>query len=426
MKRFTFKQLMAMEMACCALNACDTSNEDDSGGNGSGGNGSGGNGGSNDQGTVAQNITSPTTWDNRFGDPSKVDYVVENDIDVNADLTIKPGVKVQMPEDGSIIVTGQGSLNAEGTSDEPIIFTGKVPTKGYWRGISVNSPSDKNKLNHVTLEYGGSSVHWWDGKSILWAKSDNNTKISIKNTTFAESSQVGFYFGKNVTLTNFSSNNFKNNKKAGLWVRASNLGQIDSDTDYNNGNGEPHVRVYCDKVNADQTWKNIEAPYLLSNSDNDLNINANVTIEAGADFLAAKELSILVNQNGAINAEGTSGDKITFKGNLETHGHWRGIKIASPSSSNVFKHVEFAHGGKRVHWWDGESVVWVASKNNGSLTFKNCEVHTNKDWGLTVNQSSGATITPSTKSELTNQNNFHDNGLASSPKCSGDCHVNLN
>ncbi len=430
MKYLNLRQIALVLMMSCGMVACNSSDDDNGSPGGNGGSGGSNGGGGNDDSSTPQeissNISSATTWDNKFSDPSKNDYVVKsNSLNVKATLTIKPGVRIQMPENGEIYIKGQGALDAQGTSNKPILFTGKVPTKGYWRGISINSPSDQNKLKYVTMRYGGAEAHYWDGRSILWVRGENNTKLALENCTLAESAQHGLAFGKNVTMTSFSNNQFKNNKMAGLWVDASELGQLDTKTDYNNGNGKPYVKVFCNKVTENQTWKNINTYYLLSNSSNNLNINADLIIEAGTDFKATKKLEIYVNAKGSINAVGKSGKKITFKGDLETFGHWRGIKIQSPSSKNVLKYVEIVHAGNRAHYWDGQSAVWVSSKNNGNLTFKNCEIHHNKDWGLTVIQSKGATVTPSTEKKLESQNNFHDNGLASSPKCS-DCDIQLN
>ncbi|PSR04352.1 MAG: hypothetical protein BRD49_05800 [Bacteroidetes bacterium SW_10_40_5] len=127
---------------------------------------------------------------------------------------------------------------------------------------------------------------------------------------------------------------------------------------------------------------------------------------------------------GALNAQGTKDKPIILIAKVPTKGYWRGISVNSPSTENKLNDVMFKYGGSAKHWCDGQSVVWVSDKNNGNLTMKNCEVHHCPDWGLTVNQSSGATITPSKEADLESQNNFHDHGMASGPNCS-DCDINL-
>lgn len=430
MRFLNFKTSMIALMACCALAACN-SKDDQTGspsGNGGGnGNGSGnGNGNNNNERTIQNAIESPTTWDNKFSDEDKADYIVETQfLEVKAELTIEPGVKVQMPENAEVHIQGQGVLNASGKSDQPIVFTGKVETNGYWRGIKINSPSDQNNLKHVHLKYGGGSHHGWDGKSLLWLSKDNNASATIQNTTFEASAQYGLHLEQGVQIPGFENNTFKDNKKASLWLYANAIGKLDTGSNYNQNNGDPYVEVVGNEVNDDQTWKNINTHYWL-NRESFIQIKADVTVEAGVDFRFSKNRELHVKPEGSFNAVGQPDQQITFKGDLETHGHWRGIKVNSPSSKNKLEHVEIAYAAGRHHGWDGQSALWVASDDNGNLTLKNCEIHHTTDWGLTVNEQNDATIKPDTKSKLLDQNDFHDNGLASSPNCSGDCHIQLN
>ena len=74
---------------------------------------------------VADDITSNTTW-NKAGSP----YILEDYIFVKSGvtLTIDPGVLIQAEEgsaDGApaLIVTQGAKIDAQGTANEPIIFT---------------------------------------------------------------------------------------------------------------------------------------------------------------------------------------------------------------------------------------------------------------------------------------------------------------
>lgn len=410
MNRIEFKKLSILICSLFVLAACEKDSDDNN----------------NDTSNVAaleitENVESNTTWENRIENPEAADYIITNSIEINADLIIEPGVKIEFVESSQIDVNGQGSLNATGTSAEPIVFTGEVETEGYWRGIRFNSPSSKNKLIYTELKYGGEDYYKWDGESIVWLDSDNNSSVIIQNTIFEGSYKYGLFADAGTELVDFENNTFTENNDAGLVIYASSLNQLDLQTDYNQNNGEAPVVVFGNEINNDQTWKAINTPYLLSNDH--MEINADVTVEPGVDFKVGKELEINVNPSGSLNATGNANQMIRFTGNLETHGHWRGIRFNSPSSNNQLEYVEVAHAANHYYKWYGESAIWVDDEDNGKLSISNCEIHTNNDWGLTID--AGATIVPATISAILNGNDFHDNGLASSPNCTGDCNVNI-
>lgn len=99
---------------------------------------------------IGGHITSDTTW-------TPVDtYRVINDtfVDPNATLTILPGVHVQFADSFSLNV--QGSLNATGTDDGPIVFTSSrvSPSAGAWNTIDFKGTSNCSfALEHVKVEF---------------------------------------------------------------------------------------------------------------------------------------------------------------------------------------------------------------------------------------------------------------------------------
>lgn len=138
--------LLLLSLMMVGFIACD--DDDDDNGDPNGGNG--GNGGDNTN-MVSENVTSNTTWSS-----DKVHILADRvSVTDGATLTIEPGTIIK-GEAGTgenataLVVAMDGKIDAEGTADEPIIFTtvadeieqGQVaspnlnPTQnGFWGGV---------------------------------------------------------------------------------------------------------------------------------------------------------------------------------------------------------------------------------------------------------------------------------------------------
>ncbi len=112
---------------------------------------------------VTDDITSDTTW-TLSGSP----YVLLNYINVyqGTTLTIQPGVIVKSSTDDGLSVTG--SLIANGTLSQPIIFTSykddsvggdtnadgvSYPAARDWKGLYINDPTSRSVFSHIIFNY---------------------------------------------------------------------------------------------------------------------------------------------------------------------------------------------------------------------------------------------------------------------------------
>ena len=106
---------------------------------------------------INQDINQERRLTNVFDDPTIPDYLVTADIHVTAHLTIDPSVTIAFEAGKAMYIDNPGIIYATGWGDKDIIFTGKNKTPGYWKGLIINSSSTLNKLERVTIEYGGSN-----------------------------------------------------------------------------------------------------------------------------------------------------------------------------------------------------------------------------------------------------------------------------
>jgi uncharacterized repeat protein (TIGR01451 family) len=90
-------------------------------------------------------ISSPTTLT-----PAGSPYTVNCPVDVQAPLTIQPGVVVSFTSVGQLVVQPSGQLVAIGTPTQPITFTAS-PGTCAWLGVDLLS--DNNIVEYATFEY---------------------------------------------------------------------------------------------------------------------------------------------------------------------------------------------------------------------------------------------------------------------------------
>lgn len=123
-----------------------------------------------------------------------VPYLVYGELDVDAALTVEPGTLIQFDAKqefsskyGMLIVAASGSLNAEGTAANPIVFTSSDIADGRrWTGIRFddNSNSTSNILDHVEVSYGGAyDNHYVSGWRYANIALEAGSRLTLTNST---------------------------------------------------------------------------------------------------------------------------------------------------------------------------------------------------------------------------------------------------
>ncbi|MEM7548597.1 MAG: hypothetical protein AAF363_02920 [Bacteroidota bacterium] len=157
------------------------------------------------------------TWTN-FDDGSS--YYVSGDIEIEATLTILPGVRLEFEANTEIFFgvpfgRPEGILIANGTMLDPITFTGVQSVEGFWQGIVIQSTSDQNLMNHCVVEYGGSEAIFGGQPANITLDIFNFApSLTITNSTIRNSSGCGI-FNQGGNLTE-SDNTFSGNSEGDI------------------------------------------------------------------------------------------------------------------------------------------------------------------------------------------------------------------
>lgn len=129
---------------------------------------------------------------------------------VRAPLAIEAGTAMEFAQDAHLIVTDEGSLNAVGTAESPITFSGAQAVAGYWKGLEFDTVSPSNVLSDVLLQHAGQS---WFGSGptsvgTIWVT--NNGLLDLTDVTIRSSGGYALLLsnGGAVTCSNVDDGGF--------------------------------------------------------------------------------------------------------------------------------------------------------------------------------------------------------------------------
>jgi flagellar hook assembly protein FlgD len=267
---------------------------------------------------VSGYITSSTTWTT-----ANSPYIVVGDLRVNNDvtLTIDPGVTVKF--DGNYTFKVQGTLDAEGTSQDPITFTSNqaTPATGDWNKLHFYNCDSATILTYATVEYSSSGILIENAAPTI---TDNTLS---NNSSYAVEIKHASYYPDNAPV--LQDNTYSSNGYDGILI---------STTD-------AYKKFYYSF-----TLTKDNAPYFVNDyckfdgytgSPTVLTINAGVTIKfagsAGLEF-----------DDGTLDVNGASGNEVTFTSQAATPaaGDWKGIKFkdrpAADASTLDYAIIEYA------------------------------------------------------------------------------------
>lgn len=276
---------------------------------------------------------------NLVEDPDTPDYLVTGDVNIYAALTIDAGVRIHVSNDKMIRIRNDGSLEANGTSAEPIVITGETEVPGYWKGIMHESNNVVNVMSHVNISATGSSdISSGRPKTAFYVASG---RISLQNSVFSNNDGFGVTIWSSDAEIPLLGCFFENNTLGAMSILAEHMDGID---DLSNFNGqEVLVRGGSLAAGSEHTWVNPTNG--IFRVAGEINAYGRLEILEGVEFRMENNVRFRVRSEGVIQVMGTETNPVVFKGATELAGAWRGVYIESNSIENQFNHVSFSHAG---------------------------------------------------------------------------------
>lgn len=117
-----------------------------------------------------------------------------------ASLIIEAGNTLEMTPESGFEVRDLGRIEAVGTDEALIVFTGTTKDYGTWRGFEFRFTMADNRFEHVRVEHAGSE----EGVIYMWG----NPRLSFRDVEFTYSRNCAFYDAPKTSNQSINSNLF--------------------------------------------------------------------------------------------------------------------------------------------------------------------------------------------------------------------------
>ncbi|MFS4447325.1 IPT/TIG domain-containing protein [Maribacter sp. 2307UL18-2] len=125
-------------------------------------------------------------------------------------LEFETGAGLVLGSPGVDCIPTTGSLNAQGTTEEPIVFRGAAEGQGTWLGIGINSSTSANLFTYCEISGGGSKqLYNAGGQGNIVIHCSGN--LTVENSTVKDSGGWGIDFVQGGNSLSETGNTFSNN-----------------------------------------------------------------------------------------------------------------------------------------------------------------------------------------------------------------------
>jgi hypothetical protein len=362
-----------------------------------------GNGSVNDCVTeVEESITDATTW----GDMCPT-VLVKDSIDVLAPLTVEPGTTVQMEQSVAIDVDGEGSLNAVGTREEKINFEGTSETPGFWGGIAIETLSEQNHLEWVTIRHAGAKGF----KSKPWVltlagESTNPGGAILDTVTIAEGSGVGLVVQSGGELRDANAVRIAAFDGLPAQLDFPAVSGVSDDFEFE-GVRDVWVKVEQGTISSEHIWPDLSVPYRLG-PDLEIAAGGKLVVEAGTTLELEQNVRLETNE-GAISLLGTEDAPVEVLGVERRPGYWDALIFESGDSANRVEHAIISHGGSgRSRGEEAGVIVTGDATTNGYVEMRNSTLRDIQGYGVLIFNGGLAEMEGMTFENITSGTNVED------------------
>lgn len=336
---------------------------------------------------ISGNIDSDRTLENLNEDPSIPDYLVTGNLNINAVLTIEPGVLLEVQENVLVYVSSSGTLIAEGTQADSIKFTSSnVEGQLHWKGILVRSSTSQNSMKFVEIAYAGNEEHDLAGYNFRAGVAvDENGKLSVQNSAFKNNLGYGLFVDEEGELHNSSENHYEANEYAAA-APAREIDDFDSNSSFA-GNTEADVVILSSTYPSDKesTWNALSggASY---NVVGNLTIDGVLTIDEGTSF--AMNENVMWTIDGVLKAQGTQSQNVEFTTAFPNSPlYWKGLHFRSSDSRNALDYTSLSYAGNEAINFAGDNFpAIIGVEEDAKLAITNSSFSNSLGYGVFVDE----------------------------------------
>ena len=296
-----------------------------------------------------------------------VDYTISNNIQLNANLTIKPGVTVMFKNGAGIQVNEEGSLTAIGANGNLILFTSESGKRSAWKGITVLSNSARNVISYCKIEHGGMANSFGTG-NIIVGSGTNTGEIEISNNEITASGSNGILISEGSKVNGFMGNKIHTNSAFPVSMHITDAVNMADGNQFVN-NGKEFIQVTGDgasSISKAISLKKLNESFLVSGM-----------IVAGNKFSVASGSRVYMDNGSEVIIDGTTGrgsfcavgteaNPISIAAIYNGTGMWHAIRFrSSDSNENKIEYCTISGGGAS----DGsnaEGMISVVNDGDGS------------------------------------------------------------
>ena len=280
--------------------------------------------------------------------PYDVDDVLE--VSEAATLTIQPGVELRFQSRTWLSVgdTTAGKIVAEGTEQEPIVFTSDTPDNGaagQWRGIVLmEKTSPGTRFQNVSIRYAGAPG--FGVKGCLSIQDVAADSVSLDGVELDSCEQSGLWL--DAAKVSLSSLSFKN-MDTGLWIAADSMGSVSEAASFD---AVVSNRVQGGTVTADATWLAQPVAYDVSDSVEVEGVQSPVlTLREGLvlRFEQGDWLEVGGADQGGLQVHGSQDNPVVLQSTIDAaaEGSWRGIFLKSQAlNDSTLDYLHILHAGQ--------------------------------------------------------------------------------
>jgi hypothetical protein len=136
-------------------------------------------------------------------------YLFISSPNIYGKVTIEPGTILEFDHDILMRVRTNGILSAQGTASEKILFTRKEGSSSNWRGLTIETNSIENVLDHVEISFAG-NANLISGMGAANVGVGTGSRLTLTNSIISNSLGYGVFLRTGAEFTE-SDNTYNNN-----------------------------------------------------------------------------------------------------------------------------------------------------------------------------------------------------------------------